>query len=316
MKKIREIGERVRDLRKARRETQTEFAKALGVTQPMVSGWESGKGEEPSTGAYLRLGNLAAYPDNLWFWEQAGIERQAMLSAVEKVVQERLAIPPSGSFVQVPCVRKSTKGIEPAGRSVSVPREFVANPASTVCLIVDEKTATATVPCGDLIVLDTSQNDAKDLSSLWDNLVLIDTDLSDERATFLQTIVGPLPGGLYLGRLECRPYYLSAPGSGAQWGLSWEAIVGAEGDSQEPWRRGGKGLRIGYISGGSIWKKPEEIGALLKTDRERGLKSVRIDEFFHILGRVLAQFHAPAVKAVSPIGKTEIEKKGKPSEKR
>lgn len=51
------IGQRIRDLRKQKRMSQTELAKSAGVSQTTVTAWETGKAE-PSSSAVARLADI------------------------------------------------------------------------------------------------------------------------------------------------------------------------------------------------------------------------------------------------------------------
>lgn len=51
------IGQRIRDLRKQKRMSQTELAKSAGVSQTTVTAWETGKAE-PSSSAVARLSDI------------------------------------------------------------------------------------------------------------------------------------------------------------------------------------------------------------------------------------------------------------------
>ena len=51
------IGQRIRDLRKQKRMSQTELAKSAGVSQTTVTAWETGKAE-PSSSAVARLAHI------------------------------------------------------------------------------------------------------------------------------------------------------------------------------------------------------------------------------------------------------------------
>lgn len=51
------IGQRIRDLRKQKRMSQTELAKSAGVSQTTVTAWETGKAE-PSSSAVAKLADI------------------------------------------------------------------------------------------------------------------------------------------------------------------------------------------------------------------------------------------------------------------
>ncbi|WP_027826369.1 helix-turn-helix domain-containing protein [Ligilactobacillus saerimneri] len=51
------IGQRIRDLRKQKKMSQSELAKIIGVTQTTITAWETGKAEPASSA----VANLADY---------------------------------------------------------------------------------------------------------------------------------------------------------------------------------------------------------------------------------------------------------------
>lgn len=51
------IGQKIRDLRKQKRMSQTELAKSAGVSQTTVTAWETGKAE-PSSSAVAKLADI------------------------------------------------------------------------------------------------------------------------------------------------------------------------------------------------------------------------------------------------------------------
>ena len=51
------IGQKIRDLRKQKRMSQTELAKSAGVSQTTVTAWETGKAE-PSSSAVSKLADI------------------------------------------------------------------------------------------------------------------------------------------------------------------------------------------------------------------------------------------------------------------
>ena len=51
------IGQRIRDLRKQKKMSQSELAKIIGVTQTTITAWETGKAEPSSS----TVANLADY---------------------------------------------------------------------------------------------------------------------------------------------------------------------------------------------------------------------------------------------------------------
>jgi len=193
MKKHSEVSRRIGKLREARNETQAEFAEILAVTQPMVSAWESGA-DTPSLAAYLRLGNKASYPDNIWFWRQAGMDEEAVLSASKSLLKERSAPPAPGEIIRIPRFRETLQGRESAGPPIPLPAEFIPNPGSTVCLSVDKgATAIADSPWG-IFILDDTEEKASNLLPFWGQVIFVGYDP--------RTGTEPRRGsGIYAGRL-------------------------------------------------------------------------------------------------------------------
>lgn len=69
-----EMGARIRSLRESRTETQTRFARALGLTGPsLVSKWESGE-SRPTPENLARLASLCDGEFKAFFLAQAGLE--------------------------------------------------------------------------------------------------------------------------------------------------------------------------------------------------------------------------------------------------
>jgi transcriptional regulator with XRE-family HTH domain len=194
MKKNRRVGQRIKLFRENHYPSQKALAEALGLVQTVVSAWERGD-NIPSSEAWVKLGNLAPYPDNLWFWAQAGMDEQAILSAAEKLLKDRVKDPGSlvekGSVVLVPRFRETLQGREEAGSPVPLPAEFIPNQNSTICVLIDEAArGIVNAPRGTFIV-DTSVEEAQELTDLWGKAVLLDFQLEDRS----------FPKGIYAGRL-------------------------------------------------------------------------------------------------------------------
>ena len=63
---------RIARLLRKHRLTQAALAERLGVSSATVSRWMKGT-HEPTGEAYVSLGNLAGSPEDVYFWERAGI---------------------------------------------------------------------------------------------------------------------------------------------------------------------------------------------------------------------------------------------------
>ena len=163
---------------------QRDFAAKFPVSPSRVSEWESGK-RPPVAEGFYRLGSLADNPDDaIWFWKQAGLDDEKLLAAARKLEADRFreAAPliEKGDVVLVPRFRETLQGREEAGPPVPLPKEFIPNPASTICFVVDEKaTGIADSPKA-LFILDQSEKDAPNLLPFWGQVVFAryDPDLA------------------------------------------------------------------------------------------------------------------------------------------
>jgi transcriptional regulator with XRE-family HTH domain len=288
------VSERVKRLRLERHMSQAEFAKAIQVTQPMVSAWEAGKeGETPSLGAYMRLGNLAGYPDNVWFWQQAGLEENRMLSAAERVLEERGAALILGETLPIRCFSKTSEGISLLDRPFVIPAKFAPNPLSTLCLIVDESAATPKIPAGTHIVLDESGKDAS-LSVFRNRVVLTELSIPvrylKETRSFAKKF-----GGLHMGRLQFKPSGPLEPNAEGIFALAWCAILDPS-EGSFTWRIGDPGLCIGswtYIGKAPESEKDEQLSQ--DDASRRALRELRLYDKVQLLGEVRGYFWPPAI---------------------
>lgn len=151
MKKNSEVVKRVKALRNSLGMNQLEFAQHGGFPQSRVSEWESGKA--PSADMYIRLGKLALYPDNLWFWEQAGIDRQGIADVAGKILGDRLAPLGEGQTIEIPAFLDGNVASD--ARAVAVLSERVPHPLSTFHIKVEGTAGLGTwLEAGDIIVFD------------------------------------------------------------------------------------------------------------------------------------------------------------------
>ena len=68
-----EWSARIKRLLKKLGLSQAELAERLGVSPPTMTRWIKGS-HEPTSAAYVSLGNLAGAPEGIYFWERAGID--------------------------------------------------------------------------------------------------------------------------------------------------------------------------------------------------------------------------------------------------
>ena len=292
MKKPSESGKRIKDLRDALGLKQAEFADRLKVTQSMVSEWEAEK-TFPSPEAYLRLGNLGSFPDNLWFWHQAGLDPQKMFSAAEQALKELRVPAKPGEVRPIARFRLTAEGREEVGPRLPIAAERVPNPLSTFCYILDEKTAGFTFSPGDVVAVDRSAGDVETCEPFWNQLVLAEFAPRAEQPAGLQ---GTWPEGFLIGKL-----LLERHGKWAPKGCGFEGRLGPLTKAFDA-----RSFPIGYYYheippdiDRSSYLPPrdrEVAGRIEKEAREQALKNFRPAKGCRILGYVIAWFPAPPEK--------------------
>ena len=194
-----EVAKRIKALRGE--QTQAEFAKLLGVTQPMVSSWEAGR-DVPSSEMYLRLANAAGRArssDNCGFFlEQAGVQMDAILATAEEKLRERMGdqkqMEDEGKVVLVQAFAEGLPTSAQKLPQLSVEASQVAHKASTYYIKMDpppwpqDSQRRGFVP-GETIVFDTFRA-SPDVENFNGEEVLVRLERRKE-----------LPGGFFLGRL-------------------------------------------------------------------------------------------------------------------
>ena len=176
---------KIESLRRARKGSQADFGRGLGVSAMAISRWERGA-SEPSGQAYIRLGNLAGDPLCWFFWERAGL-RLSDITRVLPAARRRLSqtgiaklqfaqagsgkkrFPKVANLVAVPllpvhagthgCVGDNTDLSNVSAESIlAAPVEWCPNPGSTVCLRVKGNSMSPLILDGYIIAVDLSEN--------------------------------------------------------------------------------------------------------------------------------------------------------------
>jgi len=196
-----EVANRIKEVRDKLDQTQAQFAKQLGVTQPMVSSWEAGR-DVPSSEMYLRLANTVGLAGNsdscLFFLEHAGLQMDAILPTAEEKLKERMGdqkqMEDQGKVVLVPAF---TEGLATSGQDlplVPVEASRVPHKASTYYIVAQpppwpwDSQRRGFVP-GETIVFDRFRA-SPDIENFIGEQVLVRLERRKE-----------LSGGLFLGRL-------------------------------------------------------------------------------------------------------------------
>jgi len=294
MKKKLEASQLIKKLREDHGySTQKAFADALGLGQTVVSAWETGD-NVPSSEAWVKIGNLLPYPDNVRCFKRAGIKPLAMLSAAAGIMAEqaRAAEPfwETGTVVPVRRFREILRGREKAGPDVPLPSEFLPNPDSTICLVVDRKAAEVVVDSPRAIfILDESCKGAPEPGPSDGHVVFVE---HESRAA-------SIPGQqvrreIYMGRLRFVFYVQPT----AEWkfhaSIVLTSLVGVP-----PYRK--------RVIGGSEYSAQNELAGLDPFDpeiaahprvvsarnkaRELALTQIELAPGWSLLGRVLGRFH-------------------------
>jgi hypothetical protein len=161
-----------------------------------VSRWETGK-LEPSARCYIQLGNLAGDPDGWSFWTRAGLKRSDLghlspgdPSIVQKKSWPDFEIVRAGSgakrkkskgatkarLVAVPLLEVHAGTIGQGGgqfsdfasatavEMIATPAKWCPNPDQTNCLRVKGNSMSPLIEDGDVVAVDGSQTDTKQLN--------------------------------------------------------------------------------------------------------------------------------------------------------
>lgn len=285
-----ELGKRIDALRRLRNETQSEFARRLGVNQGTVSAWIRGdKSRKPSAEMIWRLSSLATDPaDILWFLEQTGLSVQAILAAARKIHELRYDAPPPGSTVNV----MPLHGAE-SQDALLAERKRVPNPDHTFYTSVDVRAADFILAPG-LVTIDVRYRGTL-LAPFWEDIVLVHID--PEKA---DGVARSLYADDFLGRVWLHVVLDNFDVPGRTPGLAAVAMLGGVSLAQRL-----RALTIGRFFHPD-WRKPEFLERVQRDDKfarraieemsDAARKDMQTDPGIEIVGRVLrwdAQWKPP-----------------------
>jgi SOS-response transcriptional repressor LexA len=185
---------RILQLRKRLGLNQSEFAARLNYSAMALSRWESGT-HEPTAEAYVQMGNLAESRESTWFWTRAGLKsadlsrmfpegsgvlHKADFPEFEIVVAgsggKRAATSTKAKLVAIPvlAVHAGTHGNKgdqvldldqaEVSEMIAAPALWCPNPAATNCLRVRGSSMSPMIDDGDIVVVDCTQHDGKELN--------------------------------------------------------------------------------------------------------------------------------------------------------
>jgi len=179
-------------LRKRLGLNQSEFADRLDYSSMALSRWESGT-HEPTSRAYLQMGNLAQGEESTWFWTRAGMNTADLSRMFPEGPQEKADFPDfeiviSGlgkkrrarriktRLVALPVlgVHVGTRGAPgdqvldfdqaEVSEMIAAPARWCPNPAMTSGLTVRGTAMSPLIHDSDIVVVDHSQHHATDLN--------------------------------------------------------------------------------------------------------------------------------------------------------
>lgn len=277
MKKNRQIAQRIKKFREDHYSSQKAFADALGMRQSVVSAWEIGD-NIPSCEAWVKIGNIAGYPENIEFWERAGLRREAMAAAAKLLGKNILIRPKEGDMVPIDRYRFTEKGMEKAGPAVPFALEFIPDPVTTICLsLAQNSLGVVDAPTG-LFILDRSIEGTEDLRALLGRVVMIHYDRPGLGMQF--------PKGFYVGRvIQMLPVQLGHQSEAVGVSAALLSLTGNElyqrvfvGNYEEP--KGLAGIPLEDVDARKL--RMTEI-------QDRALTGIRLYKGIRILGRVIGR---------------------------
>jgi transcriptional regulator with XRE-family HTH domain len=136
-----EWATKIEELRESLGLSQAALAKTLNVSPMAPSRWERGINRPPSS-IFLRLGKLIGHPMCWYFWQQAGLSKEDLISCADPAdVAHKLQVPASLSwqeYVKLPLLARDATDFkipspEEAGDSMIARRDWCLNPEQTVC---------------------------------------------------------------------------------------------------------------------------------------------------------------------------------------
>jgi transcriptional regulator with XRE-family HTH domain len=110
---------RIARLLRKHRLTQAALAERLGVSAASVSRWMKGT-HEPTGEAYVSLGNLAGSPEEIYFWERAGINTGSFPGTSSRILASSVRVRLS-DFKFVSGQKLSSKVVAGRANAVAMP---------------------------------------------------------------------------------------------------------------------------------------------------------------------------------------------------
>lgn len=176
--------DRIQRLLKDLRLTQAGLAERLGVSPATVSRWIQGR-IEPTAQTYIALGNLARPPDDVYFWERAGMDPSGLplsslgrtasslrvnLSDFQLIASSKLSqrLPSVGTAVAIPLLNVTAWGdrvAPPQNVSLSqaqvenilvAPLDWCPHPENMIAMHVAGDSMDPVIPPGSILFVDSA----------------------------------------------------------------------------------------------------------------------------------------------------------------
>lgn len=178
-----EWATRIMTLRRRLKISQGELAKRMDCSAMTVSRWERGL-QPPSAEFYVQLGKVAGKLDSWFFWERAGLQmadverawpRAPRLEGAHAGGGSQVAAVKNSKMISLPVLkafagahgqpgdRKLSLERVPSTKMMGAPVEWCPNPRYTSMLYVKGHSMEPLIRDGDIVVVDSLQNDRAEL---------------------------------------------------------------------------------------------------------------------------------------------------------
>jgi SOS-response transcriptional repressor LexA len=176
--------------------SQSEFGSRLHYSAMAVSRWETGK-QEPTARCFIQLGSLTDQPESWLFWARAGLKSSDLRRMFNRMdadarTTSSLGIKitragarkrgegstdlPKEQLVAVPILDMHVGAIGQTGSQltdfdaalaneiIAAPASWCPNPTQINCLRVEGNSMSPTIMTGDIVAIDSSQTNPKELN--------------------------------------------------------------------------------------------------------------------------------------------------------
>jgi len=295
VKKDSALAKNVERLRKALQKNHEGFADALGMSRATISAWLRGDSRRPpSAEALFKLGSLCPNADDaIWFWERAGLNAQAILDASAKIRFEVNRAASSSKVVGISSLGPTSTPGEPTLPPLTVPAALVPNSRVVRYLILGERHHGGIFSAGDVVLLDISERNSRNLAPFWDEFVLVEFAPSEERKSLDFPFIHE---GFFIGRIEFGQLIggVAIPKGSIPW-VAQLAIFGDPLGVGPPW----VGTWTDSLSL-TEWERVSFPAAgdavsqrILEKSRKRAMKIMEFREECRPVGRVISWFRPP-----------------------